>query len=311
LRLPLQLTRAKQSDIKPMLTANEFLEGFCMEVIETVQEMQKRSEALRSAGQTISLVPTMGFLHEGHLELMRVGKKHSDKLIISIFVNPVQFGPGEDLDRYPRDKEGDLKKARNVGVDIAFMPSTTEIYQEGYQTKVQVEDLPQHLCGLSRPGHFDGVTTVVAKLFNITRPHMAVFGQKDYQQLAVISRMVMDLNMDIKILGVPTVREPDGLAMSSRNNYLWPEERKSALSLKKSIDLAEGLFQGGERGAKVIRDAVQSLILSHPFTAIDYIAICDPVTLDNVEMLGDKNLLALAVRVGKTRLIDNCLLQKN
>lgn len=282
-----------------------------MEVIETVQEMQQRSEALRSAGQTISLVPTMGFLHEGHLELMRVGKKNSDKLIISIFVNPVQFGPGEDLDRYPRDKEGDLKKALNVGVDIVFMPSTTEIYQEGYQTKVQVEDLPQHLCGLSRPGHFDGVTTVVAKLFNITRPHMAVFGQKDYQQLAVISRMVMDLNMDIKILGVPTVREPDGLAMSSRNNYLWPEERKSALSLKKSIDLAEGLFQGGERGAKVIRDAVQSLILSHPFTAIDYIAICDPVTLYDVETLASKNLLALAVRVGKTRLIDNCLLQKN
>jgi len=220
-----------------------------MEVIETVQEMQQRSEALRSAGQTISLVPTMGFLHEGHLELMRVGKKHSDKLIISIFVNPVQFGPGEDLDQYPRDKEGDLKKARDVGVDIVFMPSTTEIYQEGYQTKVQVEELPQHLCGLSRPGHFDGVTTVVAKLFNIIRPHIAVFGQKDYQQLTVISRMVMDLDMNIKILGVPTVREPDGLAMSSRNNYLRSEERKSALSLKKSMDLAGELFhEGREKG---------------------------------------------------------------
>jgi len=282
-----------------------------MLVIETIQEMQQKSEALRSAGHTIALVPTMGFLHDGHLELMRVGKKHSDKLIITIFVNPTQFGPGEDLDRYPRDAEGDLKKARDVGVDIVFMPSTAEMYQEGSQTVVQVKDLPRHLCGLSRPGHFDGVTTVVAKLFNITRPHMAVFGRKDYQQLAVISRMVMDLNMDIQILGVPTVREPDGLAMSSRNNYLSPEERESALSLKKSIDLAGDLFRGGEKRAEVVKDAVQSLILSHPFTEIDYIALCDPVTLDDVEVLGDETLLALAVRVGKTRLIDNCLLQKD
>jgi len=282
-----------------------------LEIIETVQEMQQRSEALRSAGQTISLVPTMGFLHEGHLELMRVGKRHSDKLIISIFVNPAQFGPGEDLDQYPRDKKGDLEKARDVGVNIVFMPSVGEMYQEGYQTKIQVENLPQHLCGLSRPGHFDGVTTVVAKLFNITKPHMAVFGQKDYQQLTVISRMVMDLSMDIKILGVPTVREPDGLAMSSRNNYLGPEERRSALSLRKSMDLAGELFQGGEKKGKVIRDAVRSLILSHPLTAIDYIAICDPVTLDDAEVLGDKNLLALAVKVGKTRLIDNYLLQND
>ena len=282
-----------------------------MLVIETIQEMQQKSEALRSAGHTIALVPTMGFLHDGHLELMRVGKKHSDKLIITIFVNPTQFGPGEDLDRYPRDAEGDLKKARDVGVDIVFMPSTAEMYQEGSQTVVQVKDLPRHLCGLSRPGHFDGVTTVVAKLFNITRSHMAVFGRKDYQQLAVISRMVMDLDMDIQILGVPTVREPDGLAMSSRNNYLRPEERESALSLKKSIDLARDLLRGGEKRAEVVKDAVRSLILSHPFTEIDYIALCDPVTLDDVEVLGDETLLALAVRVGKTRLIDNCLLQKN
>ena len=282
-----------------------------MEVIETIQEMQQRSEALRSAGQTIVLVPTMGFLHEGHLELMRAGKRHSDKLIISIFVNPSQFGPGEDLDQYPRDKEGDLEKARDVGVDIVFMPPVKEMYQEGSQTKIQLKNLPQHLCGLSRPGHFDGVGTVVAKLFNITKPHMAVFGQKDYQQLSVISRMVMDLSMDIKILGVPTVREPDGLAMSSRNNHLRAEERNSALSLKKSMDLAGELFQGGEKNAKTIKDAVQALILSHPFTAVDYIAICDPVTLDNVDVLGDKNLLALAVKVGKTRLIDNYLLQND
>lgn len=282
-----------------------------MEAIAAVQEMQERSDALRAAGQTIALVPTMGFLHEGHLELMRVGKQHTNRLIISIFVNPTQFGQGEDLDRYPRDMDGDLQKARDVGVDIVFMPSAKEMYPHGFQTRVQVEDLPLHLCGLSRPGHFDGVATVVAKLFNITKPHMAVFGQKDYQQLAVISRMVMDLNMDIQILGVPTVREPDGLAMSSRNSYLRPEERMSALCLKRSIDLAGELFHGGEVRAEAIIEAVRSLVLSHPFTEIDYVALCDPVTLEHVDLLDGETLLALAVRVGKTRLIDNCLLRKD
>lgn len=265
---------------------------------------------MRAAGRTIALVPTMGFLHEGHLELMRAGKQHADELIISIFVNPTQFGPGEDLDRYPRDVDGDLRKARGVGVDIVFMPSVEEIYPDRFQTRVQIEDLPHHLCGLSRPGHFDGVATVVAKLFNLTKPHLAVFGQKDYQQLAIISRMVMDLNMDIRILGVPTVREPDGLAMSSRNSYLSPEERRSALCLKKSIDLAREMFQGGEDQAHAIADAVRSLVLSHPFTKIDYVALCDPITLDDLDVLTGEALLALAVRVGKTRLIDNCLLRK-
>lgn len=271
--------------------------------------MQERSDALRAAGRTIALVPTMGFLHEGHLELMRAGKHHADELLISIFVNPTQFGPGEDLDQYPRDTEGDLQKARSVGVDVVFMPSAEEMYPDHFQTRIQVENLPQHLCGLVRPGHFDGVATVVAKLFNITKPHLAVFGQKDYQQLAIISRMVMDLNMDIRILGVPTVREPDGLAMSSRNSYLSPEEKNSALCLKKSIDLAQKLFRGGENRAETITDAVRSLILSHPFAGIDYVALCDPVTLDPVDVLGEETLFALAVRVGKTRLIDNCLLR--
>lgn len=281
-----------------------------MDVIATIQEMEERSDALRAAGRTIALVPTMGFLHEGHLELMRAGKQHADELIISIFVNPTQFGPGEDLDQYPRDMDGDLRKARGVGVDIVFMPSVEEMYPDRFQTRVQVEDLPLHLCGLSRPGHFDGVATVVAKLFNITKPHLAVFGQKDYQQLAIISRMVTDLNMDIQIIGVSTVREPDGLAMSSRNSYLSPEERRSALCLKKSIDLAREMFQGGENQAHAIADAVMSLILSHPFTDIDYVALCDPVTLDDLDVLKEETLLALAVRVGKTRLIDNCLLRK-
>jgi len=280
-----------------------------MEVIETVAQMQQRAEALRMAGHVLSLVPTMGFLHEGHLELMRVARKHSDRVIISIFVNPIQFGPTEDYDAYPRDTEGDLEKARRVGVDVVFLPREQEMYPTGFQTEVRVKEVTQHLCGLSRPGHFEGVTTVVAKLFHMTKPHLAVFGQKDYQQLTVISRMVKDLSMDIRVLGVPTVRDPDGLAMSSRNKYLTTDERVSALSLKKSLNLAEEMFKKGEGSAPGIKRAITDLIESHPHTEIDYISICDPVTLEEVKRLGDENLVALAVRVGKTRLIDNCLLR--
>ena len=268
------------------------------------------SEAFRMAGHIIALVPTMGFFHEGHLELMRVGKSHSDRLIISIFINPIQFGPTEDYDQYPKDHEGDLEKAGEAGVNIVFMPSAQEMYPDGFQTRVKVESATRRLCGISRPGHFDGVTTVVAKLFNITKPHLAVLGQKDYQQLTVISRMVSDLNMDIRIIGVHTAREPDGLAMSSRNSYLSPEERKSALCIKQSMDLADQMFRGGEKDASVIKEAVESLIQGHPFTDIDYVSLCNPVTLEGIETLGDENLLALGVRVGKTRLIDNCLLRK-
>lgn len=281
-----------------------------MELIQSVREMQERSEALRMAGKSIAFVPTMGFLHEGHLELMRAGKRHCDVLIVSIFVNPTQFGPSEDLDKYPRDTEGDLAKAGSVGADIVFFPPVGEIYPEGFQTQIKVERIARHLCGLSRPGHFDGVALVVAKLFHITKPHVAVFGQKDYQQLAVISRMATDLNMDIHIVGHATVREPDGLAMSSRNSYLSPEERRSALCLSKSLELAEEMFRGGETDAGVIRNAVASLIGRHPLTRIDYIGICDPVTLDDVDRLGDETLLALAVYVGKTRLIDNRLIRR-
>ena len=280
-----------------------------MEIIESPEQMQDRSEALRLARHTISLVPTMGYLHEGHLELMRVGKKHSNKLIISIFVNPSQFGPNEDLDQYPRDTAGDLEKAREVGVDVVFLPSAQEMYPEGFQTNVQVKGITEQLCGISRPGHFEGVTTVVAKLFNITKPHMAVFGQKDFQQLTVISQMVMDLNMDIQIVGVPTVRDPDGLATSSRNKFLNEEERISALSLKKSLDLAVEMFRGSERDAGVIQKAIESLILSHPHTEIGYVTLCNPVTLKDIETITDEALLALAVRVGATRLIDNCVLR--
>lgn len=281
-----------------------------MEVITAVKLMQERSDSFRQEGHDISIVPTMGFLHDGHLELMRVAKKHSDRLIVSIFVNPTQFGPEEDFDKYPRDTDGDLKKARDVGVDVVYLPTVDEMYPDGFQSSIHVDRVTQHLCGISRPSHFDGVTTVVNKLFNITKPHVAVFGQKDYQQLTVIRRMVKDLNMDIQILGVPTFREPDGLAMSSRNKYLGVEERKSALCLKKSIGLADEMFRGGEKKANVIRKKIQSLIKSHPFTYIDYVSLCDPETLEDINTLGDKNILAMAVRVGKTRLIDNCLLSK-
>ena len=281
-----------------------------MEIIKTVNLMQQASDAIRMGGGSLALVPTMGFLHEGHLTLMRAGKEHCDRLVVSLFVNPTQFGPNEDFEAYPRDTEGDLKKAEAAGADMVFMPSPAEMYPQGAQTSVVVKDLPNHLCGLSRAGHFDGVTTVVAKLFNIVKPHVAVFGQKDYQQLAVISRMVMDLDMDIQIIGAPTVREADGLAMSSRNSYLTSEERKSALSLKKSLDLAEHLFNEGEKNAQVVKDFVQSYILEHPHTEIDYISLCDPITLDDVNILSEGTLMALAVRVGKTRLIDNGRLKK-
>ncbi|MBW1721369.1 MAG: pantoate--beta-alanine ligase [Deltaproteobacteria bacterium] len=282
-----------------------------MEVIETVQAMHARAEALRLSGKSIALVPTMGFFHEGHLELMRVGKRHADVLVISIFVNPTQFGPSEDYETYPRDTEGDLAKAESVGVDIVFLPKVEEMYPQGYQTTVSVRDLTRHLCGLSRPGHFDGVTTIVAKLFHATKPHIAIFGQKDYQQLTVVSRMVQDLNMDIKIVGVPTVREPDGLAMSSRNSYLSPEERKSGLCLKKSLDLADELFKKGERKAETIRKEIEKLILSHPHTRIEYVTFCDPTSLEELEILEDESLLALAVRVGNTRLIDNAVIGRS
>jgi len=281
-----------------------------MEILKTVDHMQQASDAIRMKGESLALVPTMGFLHEGHLMLMRAAKDHCDRLVVSLFVNPTQFGPNEDFEAYPRDTQGDLNKAEDVGADIMFMPSATEMYPQGAQTSVVVKDLPRHLCGLSRPGHFDGVTTVVAKLFHIVKPHAAVFGQKDYQQLAVISRMVMDLDMDIRIIGVPTVREADGLAMSSRNSYLNPEERTSALSLKKSLDLAQRLFHEGEKNAQMVKDFVKSYILEHPYTEIDYITLCDPITLEDVNTLTDGTLMALAVRVGKTRLIDNGRLKK-
>jgi len=280
-----------------------------MEIIKNVFEMQNRSRELKAAKKSISFVPTMGFLHEGHLELMRIGRKRADVLVISIFVNPTQFAPNEDFEEYPRDTEGDLKKAEGVGTDIVFMPESDDMYPEGFQSKVSLLKVTRHLCGLSRPHFFDGVATVVTKLFNIVKPDMAIFGQKDFQQLTVIRRMVEDLNMGIEIIGAPIVREKDGLAMSSRNKYLSEEERKSALSLKESIDLATGMVKKGETNADNIISAIRSLIDGYSFTDIDYINICDTITMEDRKEIHGESLLALAVNVGKTRLIDNCVIR--
>jgi len=276
-----------------------------MELFETVEEMQNYSESLRLQGKTIAFVPTMGYLHEGHLNLMREGRKRGERLVISIYVNPTQFGPNEDLDKYPRDFKGDEKLAEEVGCDAIFYPSNKEMYPENYHTYVNVEKVTENLCGLSRPDHFRGVATVCAKLFNIVKPHVAIFGNKDFQQLTVIKRMVNDLNMDLEIIGMPTVREPDGLAMSSRNTYLQENERESALSLSRSLKRAEEMYAAGERDAGRIIDEVRSFIDGHSHTRIDYVKICNTETMEDIASLDGKSVLALAVWVGTPRLIDN------
>jgi len=279
-----------------------------MEIIKTIELMQELSDKWRRDGHIIACVPTMGFLHQGHIELLKVGRDKANRLIMTIFVNPTQFGPHEDYEKYPRDTEGDLDKARSAGVDAVIMPTVEEMYPDGFQSTVAVNTITQYLCGKSRPGHFAGVTIVVAKLFNITKPHLAIFGEKDYQQLAVIKQMVSDLNMDIEIIGIPTVREQDGLAMSSRNKYLSPKERLSALSLKKGLDLAKAMVKDGEKDSATIKNAVKELILTHPFTEINYVTICDPAKLTDMENVDRPSLLALAVMVGKARLIDNSII---
>jgi len=276
-----------------------------MQIIHAVKEMQSFAEAARNAGKRIAFVPTMGYFHEGHLDLMREARRRADCVIVSLYVNPTQFGPNEDLDTYPRDFERDRRLAESVGVDVIFFPDNREMYPPDYQTYVDVEGVTRNLCGSSRPGHFRGVTTICAKLFNIVKPHVTVFGKKDFQQFTAIRRMVADLNMDLEVIGRPTTREVDGLAMSSRNVHLNAAERPSALSLSQSLKRAEQRFQGGERdAANVIRD-IRTFIEGHPFTSVDYIQICDSQTLQDVTEISEQAVLALAVRVGKTRLIDN------
>ncbi|HUU40523.1 MAG TPA: pantoate--beta-alanine ligase [Desulfatiglandales bacterium] len=279
-----------------------------IQVIHKAEEIQKRSEQIRCQGKSIVLVPTMGFFHEGHLSLMRKGRELCDDLVISIFVNPAQFGPQEDFESYPRDFERDIELAGKEGVDAVFTPDSLELYPEGFQTYLELEKLPNHLCGLSRPVFFKGVATVVAKLFNIVKPHVAIFGEKDYQQLTVIRRMVRDLNFDIKIVAGPTVREPNGLAMSSRNNYLTPKQRPSALTLYKSLVKAKTLLKSGVKDANEIIQAATKMITSHPETRIDYISICDLECLEDIKTIDKPALMALAVNVGRTRLIDNIIL---
>ena len=295
--------------IQPLvLPTGGFFDGRKMRIIENIKEMQIRSESLRLAGKRIAFVPTMGYFHEGHLSLMREAQNKADQVIVSIYVNPTQFGPKEDFSKYPRDFERDTKLAQSVGVDVIFFPSDKDMYPNGYQTYVDVEKVTQNLCGASRPGHFRGVTTICCKLFNIVKPHAAIFGKKDFQQLAAIKRMVADLNLDLEIVGMATFREPDGLAMSSRNVYLSPEERSSALSLVGSLKMAQKLYAEGERKASVMIGEATKLIKSAKFTDIDYIKICDASTLEDVEDIQSEVVMALAVRVGKTRLIDNSVL---
>lgn len=276
-----------------------------MKVINSIQQMQSFAESLRRQGKKISFVPTMGYFHEGHLELMREARKIADCLVVSIYVNPTQFGPKEDLSKYPRDFDRDSGMAQSVGVDVIFFPADKEMYPENYQTYVNVEKVTQNLCGLSRPGHFRGVTTVCMKLFNIVKPHVAIFGKKDYQQYVTIKRMVADLNLDLEIIGLPTVREADGLAMSSRNVYLKNDERISALSLVASLKAARKLYDAGERKSSVILKEVAGIIKSVPYTEIDYVKICDAGTLADIDEIEGEAVIALAVRVGTTRLIDN------
>lgn len=279
-----------------------------MRIIESVTEMQQQADTRRRENKRIALVPTMGYFHEGHLSLMRAVRNHGDVLVVSIFVNPAQFGPTEDLESYPRDLERDLRLARELGVDVAFVPRREEIYPDGFQTFVEVKEITRGLCGKSRPVFFRGVATVVAKLFHIVKPHVSIFGEKDFQQLVTIRRMVADLNMDVEILGHPTVREPDGLAMSSRNAYLSPDQRVSARRLSQSLREAQGLVNNGERGSDAILERVREVLAEGGDVRIDYAELRDPRTFQEANRVESPTLLALAVFVGMARLIDNCVL---
>lgn len=278
-----------------------------MRICHGIKEMQQLAEELRISGKRIAFVPTMGYLHEGHLSLVRIARKLGDVVVVSIFVNPTQFGPNEDFEKYPRDIERDEGLCREEGVDVIFYPSVEEMYQHPHLTYVTVEQLSGVMCGISRPTHFRGVTTVVSKLFNIVKPHIAVFGQKDFQQALIIRKMVQDLNFDVEIVTAPIIREEDGLAMSSRNAYLNPEERQQATVLYQSLQLAQELIKSGQRNAATVRSEMESLISSRPLAKIDYIAIVDADTLQPVEEIKNNTLIALAVKIGQTRLIDNTL----
>ena len=280
-----------------------------MKIISTIEQMHEYAVRRRHDGDRIGFVPTMGFLHEGHLSLMRKAREENHTLVASIFVNPAQFGPNEDMESYPRDMERDAVLCRDSGVDTIFSPTAEQIYPDGFCTTVHVAGLADVLCGRSRPGHFDGVTTVVAKLFSIVRPHRAYFGLKDYQQYLVIRRMARDLDLDLEVIGLPIVREDDGLAMSSRNTYLSTEERASALSLSRSLEEAKRIVASGVRDTKTVEARVRSIIEGEPHTRVDYIRVVNTGDLTPVERIVDGALLVLAVFVGRARLIDNTILK--
>jgi pantoate--beta-alanine ligase len=274
-------------------------------IISSIREMQGLVNGVIRTGKRISLVPTMGALHEGHINLINEGRNRGDVLVVSIFVNPTQFGLSEDFTKYPRDLEGDLSKIEDLGVDIVFAPNLEEIYPEGFQTYVEVKELQEHLCGHFRPGHFRGVATVVLKLFNIVKPQVALFGEKDYQQLKIIQRMVKDLNLEVEVIGYPIVREKDGLALSSRNVYLLMNERNSASQVSKALREIKRKFDMGCRNTNLMVEFGKKILEETGINDIDYLEICDPETLESKELAGRGDLLAVAVRIKGTRLIDN------
>ena len=277
-----------------------------MEVIETIDEMKRLRQQL---AEPVGFVPTMGYLHKGHLALVKQARAENTSVVVSIFVNPTQFGPREDFAKYPRNLEHDLALLEKEQADIVFMPSADEMYPPQFNSWVEVGKLTERLEGASRPGHFRGVTTVVAKLFNIVQPTRAYFGQKDAQQLLVIKKMVADLNMNLEIVAVPTMREPDGLAMSSRNTYLNPEQRRAAVVLYKALNLTQQLWSQGERDAERLRQEMTALIQKEPLATIDYVSVADAQTLEELDMVSPPALVSLAVKIGKTRLIDNVVLE--
>lgn len=271
--------------------------------------MMQYADTQRQKKRTIAFVPTMGFLHKGHLSLMEAAREYADDLVVSIFVNPAQFGPNEDLATYPRALEKDLGLCRDMGASAVFTPEVSEIYPQGFQTYVELEKLPLHLCGLSRPVFFKGVATVVSKLFNIVKPHTAVFGQKDFQQLTLIKQMVKDLSFDIDIIGVPIVREEDGLAMSSRNKYLTDDQRSNALLLHRALLSSQEMITKGITDPGEILIQAKEILEACPDIKIDYVSLCDPLTLDEVDHINGPVLMAIAVTLGKTRLIDNRVME--
>ena len=281
-----------------------------LQVASSISEMKDVAKSFRKKNLNVGFVPTMGCLHEGHLNLIKKSLKNCDRTVVSIFVNPTQFSPYEDLDTYPSQLQSDIEKLDAIGVDFLFQPTNEEMYPTGYKTSLQVLDITERLCGKSRPDLFKGVGTVVLKLFNIVQPHKAYFGEKDWQQLAVIEALVEDLNLDVVIIRVPIVREADGLAMSSRNRYLSIQERITALSLSRSLQQARDNIQRGTTSTKIISDLIRQCLLEKGGVEIDYISICDPKNFKEKEQVCDRTLIALAVKIGKSRLIDNCIIEE-